>query len=195
MRKNNGRLLIPIWILSLLWACVTVNVYFPAKEVEKKAEDLVDEIRKKKLPLRENPSNPQSYLKQVYAGMLNQGSAFAAAESEVNSPAIQNVKNRLRDRFPKLIPYFQKGAIGEGKAGFLEIRLPNGLSAAEKTELNSLTNAENQDRQILYKEVANSMKIPLDQLEKVQRIFAEKWQGSADRGWWIQKEDGSWIRK
>jgi hypothetical protein len=27
-------------------ACVTVNVYFPAKEVEKKAGDIIDDIRR-----------------------------------------------------------------------------------------------------------------------------------------------------
>ncbi len=39
------------------------------------------------------------------------------------------------------------------------------------------------------------MNISSDQIGKVQRIFAQKWQRSAEHGWWIQKEDLQWVQK
>ena len=195
MKTNKVRLIVPLWILSLVMACVTVNVYFPAKEVEKEAGDIVDEIRKKEPSPPAAPSAPQSSLGCFYAWIIYSGTAYAQKEAEVSSPAIQGLKNQIRDRFPRLIPFFQKGAIGEGVTGFVEIRDTNRLSAAEKNDLKSLVDAENRDRRALYQEVAKSMNIPSDQIGKIQRIFAEKWQKSSDRGWWIQKEGGQWVQK
>lgn len=195
MKKNSLRLIVPLWLLSIVMACVTVNVYFPAKEVEKKAGDIVDEIRKKESSPPSVPTGPQSSLGRLYALIIQDGTAYAQREAEVSSPAIQGLKNQIRDRFPRLIPFFQKGAMGEGKTGLLEILDTNKLSAPEKNDLKTLVDAENRDRRALYQEVAKSMNIPSDQLNKVQRIFAEKWQKSADRGWLIQKEDGQWVKK
>lgn len=195
MKKISLRLIVPLWILSIAMACVTVNVYFPAKEVEKKAGDIVDDIRKKEPASPKAPSGPQSSLELLYAWMTNQGLAYAQKGAEVSSPAIQSLKNQIKERFLRLVPFFQKGAIGEGKTGFVELRDGKGLSPAEKNDLNSLLDAENRDRRALYQEVAKSMNISSDQLSKVQRIFAEKWQHSTERGWWIQKENGQWVQK
>ncbi len=195
MKKIRFRLIIPLWILSIALACVTVNVYFPAKEVEKQAGDIVDDIRKKEPSPQTSPSGPQSSSGLFYAWVIHSGTAYAQREAEVTSPAIQALKNQIRDRFPRLVPFFQKGAIGEGRTGFLEIRDTGRLSAAEKNDLNGLVDAENRDRRALYQEVAKSLNITSDQIGKVQRIFADKWQKSSDRGWWIQKEDGGWVQK
>lgn len=194
MKKNRIRLIVPLWLLSIVMACVTVNVYFPAKEVEKKAGDIVDEIRKKESP-PPAPSGPQSSLDHFLSLIIHSGTAYAQREAEVSNPAIQGLKNQIRDRFPRLLPFFQKGAIGEGKTGLVEILDTNKLSAAEKNDLKALADAENRDRRALYQEVAKSMNITSDQLSKVERIFAEKWQKSADRGWLIQKDDGQWVKK
>jgi uncharacterized protein len=79
--------------------------------------------------------------------------------------------------------------------GFVEPRDGKGISLAEKNDLNSLMDPENRDRRALYLEVAKSMNISPDQLSKVQRIFAEKWQHSTERGWWILKENGQRVQK
>jgi uncharacterized protein len=195
MKLNKARLIFPLWILSLFMACVTVNVYFPAKEVEKKAGDIVDDIRKIEPPPPPSPSPPQSSIKQFYDLLFHGSLAHAQRGGEGSNPVVQNLKHQIRERFPRLVPYFQKGTIGEGRTGFLEMREANGLSPAEKNELKYLMDVENRDRRTLYQEVAKSMNITSDQIGKVQNIFAKKWQNSADRGWWIQKEDGQWIQK
>ncbi len=195
MKLIKARLIFPLWILSIIMACVTVNLYFPAKEVEKKAEDIVDDIRKKEPPPPPSPSAPQSSLNQLFGSLRHSGLAYAQKGGDLSSPAIQNLKQQIRERFPRLVPFFQKGAIGEGRTGFVEIRETNGLALSEKNDLKSLVNAENRDRRALYQEVARSMNITSDQIGKVQRIFAKRWQHSADRGWWIQKDDRTWLQK
>ena len=195
MRITKIKILFPFWTLILMMACVTVNVYFPAREVEKKAGEIVDEIRKKDQTPPTNPPGPQSKWEILSAFVVDQGLAYAQKEAEVSTPAIQNLKSHLRDRFPRLAPFFQKGAIGEGRRGLLEVRETKGLSLTDRTEIKSLVEAENRDRRTLYQEVAKSMNISADQLGKVQRIFADKWQQAAAPGWWIQKEDGAWVQK
>ncbi len=195
MRIAKIKILFPFWTLTLMMACVTVNVYFPAREVEKKAGEIVDEIRKKDQTAPTNPSGPQSKWEVLAALVAHRGLAYAQREAEASTPAIQNLKSQIKDRFPRLAPFFQKGAIGEGRRGLLEVRETKGLSPTERTELKSLVEAENRDRRTLYQEVAKSMNISADQITKVQRIFADKWQQAAAPGWWIQKEDGAWVQK
>jgi uncharacterized protein len=195
MRRNKIRLMFSLGIISLVVACVTVNVYFPAKEVDKRAGEIVDDIRKKDLSPSPAPMGPQSSLESLIAYWRNHGQVYAQKDSGGSSPATQSLKSQIRERFPRLVPFFQKGAIGEGKNGFLEMRETKGLSAAEKNDLKFLVEAENRDRRALYQEVAKSMNISSDHLSKVHRIFAEKWRNSADKGWWIQKEDGLWVQK
>lgn len=195
MRLNKVRFIFPLWILSIIMACVTVNVYFPAKEVEKKAGDIIDDIRQKEPSPPTSSVDPQSPLSQLNDFIFNRGLAHAQKGVNGSNPAIQNLKQQIRERFPRLVPFFQKGAIGEGRTGLVEILDHNKVTPAEKNELKSLVEAENRDRRALYQEVAKSMNITPDQIGKVQRIFARKWQQSAERGWWIQKEDNTWVQK
>jgi uncharacterized protein YdbL (DUF1318 family) len=192
MMRNKIRFGMLFGGLTLLMACVTVNVYFPAKELEKRAGDIIDDIRRDQ-PVPPALSAPQSFLRLFPAGWSFTGTAWA--QKELETPAVTALKNQIRDRFPRLAPLYQKGAIGENNQGWLELRDLNNLSPAEKNEIKPLVDSENRDRRALYQEVAKSMNIPPDQLIKVQRIFAEKWQQSASPGWWIQKGDGSWIQK
>ena len=198
MKLNKARLILPVWVLSIIMACVTVNVYFPAKEVEKKAEDIIDDIRKKTPSPPPPSSQPQRPVSQLNDFLWNIGlTGLAHAQKGANgpNPAIQNLKQQIRERFPRMVPFFQKGAIGEGRTGLVETIDDSHLTPVEKKELKSLLEAENRDRRALYQEVARSMNIAHDQIGRVQRIFARKWQQSADRGWWIQKEDHTWVQK
>lgn len=191
MIANKFRFMLLFGVFTVFLSCVTVNVYFPAREVEKKAGDIVDDIRKN-TDAAPAPAGPQSSWKEgLYGYWLNGNLAWA---QKADSPAVQALKKQLGERFPKLKPFYQKGAAGENNKGFVELR-NGGLAPAEKSELKGLIEAENRDRQALYQEVAKSMNIAPDQIVKVQRIFADKWQQSSASGWWIQKEDGRWVQK
>jgi uncharacterized protein len=195
MKKNKIKVLLPFWALLWMMACVTVNVYFPAKEVEKRAGEIVDEIRQKDQTSPGNPSGPQSKWEVIYALFLNHGLAYAQKDAEVSSPAIQQLKKQMKERFPRLVPFFQKRALGENNKGFLEMRDTKGISLTERNELKQLIDLENRDRRALVQEVSASLKIQPNQIGRCQRIFADKWQQAASSGWWIQKEDGQWVQK
>ena len=187
------RFLVMFGVFCFFLSCVTVNVYFPAKEVEKKAGDIVDDIRKMP-PASDPPGRPQSVLPGIQYG-IGWEADRAYAQTTPDSPAVQALKRQMGERFTRLRPFFQKGALGEGYKGFLELRDGGSLSPGEQQEVRRLVDAENRDRQVLYQEVAKSMNITPDQSIKVQRIFADKWQQSSAPGWWIQKEDGRWMKK
>jgi len=178
-------------------ACVTVNIYFPAAKVEKAAEEIVKEVRqqspKKEQKLKkEEKSPPESELHKwqfVSCAYAQEGVL------EVSTASIRALKTAIKKRFPKLIPYFQKGIIGENNRGLLEIKSWQGVSLAKRAKVKQLVEAENKDRTNLYQEVAKNMGIDPSQLGKVQKIFAKQWQKTAPSGTWIQTEDGKWVRK
>ncbi len=178
-------------------SCVTINIYFPAEEVQRTAEQIVDDIR-------QNP--PQSKIHSHRFALLPRllqrveislGPAVAHAQSEttVSNAAIRSLKDRMRSRNSQLVPYFSAGAIGENNRGFLEIRDTASLDLKSRAELSRLVDAENNDRRQLYNEVARALNIDPGQIGRVQSIFAEEWQRSAGSGWPIQRADGAWVKK
>jgi len=181
--------------LVFVLACITVNIYFPEATVKQAAAEIVDEIRKtdagKKGPeaslerpaLREAPSF--SFVP----------AAYAQEETNVSTPAIRALKDSMKGRYPSLKPYFDAGNIGESNKGMLEVRDEAGLNLQAKAAFRNLVKNENGDRTKLYAEVAQALKIEASQIEKIQKIFAVEWAKSAMAGWWVQQEDGAWVKK
>jgi uncharacterized protein YdbL (DUF1318 family) len=121
--------------------------------------------------------------------------AYAQKEVEVSTPAIRALKQSLKERFPKLRPFFDKGNIGETNDGFIQIRDEAGLNLKEKGMLRNLEKDENGDRRNLYAEVAKALDVDPSQINRVRKIFAERWIMEAKAGWLIQKENGEWVKK
>jgi uncharacterized protein YdbL (DUF1318 family) len=113
----------------------------------------------------------------------------------VTTPKIRALKQSMKERFPKLKPFFDKGNIGEGNDGYVKIRNETGLNLKEKSTLRSLNKDENNDRKNMYAEVAKAMEIKSSQIDKIQAIFAKLWIDKAFPGWWVQKESGEWVKK
>ncbi len=189
MNQNvNGKLWLAA-VIFLVSACVTVNIYFPAAEVRKAAEDIVKDVREQP-PVKVNESNtsPTSWLFSV-------SEAYAAGELTVSNATIRQLKERMKKRFPILAPYMARGLVGEGLNGLLTIKSMAGLGLKEKARLKKLVDAENNDRMALYRAVAQALNIPSSQLSRVQAIFAKQWQGTAPKGTFIEKKPGKWVRK
>ncbi len=186
--KNRG-LLVPM-LLLFLTACVTVNIYFPAAEVRKAAEDIVKDVREQQPKQDGQPATPSPT-----SWFFSVSEAHAASELTVSNATIRQLKERMKKRFPALAPYMAKGLIGEGLNGLLTIRSLSGLGLKEKANLKKLIDAENSDRMALYNAVAQALNIPSSQLARVQAIFAQQWQNTAPKGTFIEKKPGKWIRK
>ncbi len=187
--------------LSFLFlvSCLTINIYFPEAEIRKEAEEIVREIRKSEEEKKEDKKNVSGVgeAQKILSDRENSFSLVPAAyaQEEVTNPKIRALKQSLRKRFPKLRPFFDKGNVGETNDGFIRIRDESGLNLKEKALLRNLVKDENNDRRNFYAEYAKAKEIDSSQIKRVQKIFAEKWINEAKAGWWIQKEDGEWIKK
>jgi uncharacterized protein YdbL (DUF1318 family) len=190
MRKKLwGSMILAPGLLAIL-ACVTINIYFPEATVKKVAEDIVEEVRR---PAEKEKNNKAATVSMESFSFVP--AAYAQQETEVSTPAIRAIKESLKDRFPRLEPYFERGGLGESNAGFVEIRDESGLSLKEKGELRNLVKDENADRGNLYAEVARALNIEASQIPRIQKIFASSWIKNSRPGWWIQQDDGEWIKK
>ncbi len=190
MRKRSwGPMILALWLVTVP-ACVTINIYFPEATVKKVAEDIVEEVRKP--TEKEKDKTPATVSAESFSFVP---AAYAQQETEVSTPAIRAIKESLKSRFPRLEPYFEKGNLGESNAGLVEIRDESGLSLKEKGDLRNLVKDENADRGNLYAEVARALNIEASQIPRIQKIFAESWIRNSRPGWWIQQDDGEWVKK
>ena len=162
-----------------LFACVTINIYFPAEKVESVAGEIVDEIRGKKGSSDEkSPSHDESsyLMKTLFA--LSPSMAWAQEVTTVSNPSIRALKERMKDRFHRMKPFYLSGALREGGDGYVSLGDTKGLGLKEKRDLNNMVAAENQDRRALYQEVARALQIDPGQIDKIAEIFAKEWQKS-----------------
>jgi uncharacterized protein YdbL (DUF1318 family) len=185
--------------LVIMAACVTVNIYFPAAEVQRAADIIVDEVRPENVPPSSKPSSskPQSLHKRImiHIASLVLPSAEAAVDIEISTPAIRNLKASLKNRYGSLKPYYDKGVIGETNRGYIEIRDTGKLDLKQKGQIKRLSDDENADRRALYEEIIRANKLESKVLPEVERVFANSWRDNAKgNGWWIQKDDGAWTK-
>jgi uncharacterized protein YdbL (DUF1318 family) len=181
-----------LFVALFVWtiACVTINIYFPEAAVQKTAEEIVDEVRKSE---EEGKKKQESDI--VQSSFVFIPAAYAQEEQTVSTPKIRAIKQSLKDKEPLLRPFFDQGNIGEANDGFIQIRNEDNLNLKDKADLRRLIKEVNGDRDSLYAEVAKALNIEESQIPRIQKIFAKSWIGNSRPGWWIQKDDGEWIRK
>jgi uncharacterized protein len=181
--------------LTFALACITVNIYFPEATVKKTAEEIVDEIRKQEEQKKDGGSLTRLPAVPGSSSFTLVPAAFAQEATNVSTPAIRALKEVMKKRFAELKPYYEGGNIGETNNGLVDIRDEAGLALQAKAALRKMVKDENGDRIKLYAEVAKALNIEASQVARVQKIFAESWIASAAPGWWVQQDDGKWIKK
>ena len=117
----------------------------------------------------------------------------AAADLEVNTPAIAALKASMQARHGQLSPFYGAGAIGLTKDGMIAVKDATAVPLSQRGSLSGLVSAENADRANLYKEIATANSHPEWQNE-IQSTFAGRWIDKAQSGWYYQKGDG-WTKK
>ncbi len=183
-------------ITAILWvaACVTVNIYFPAAEVKKAAERIVDDVYGQDNEAAPKESSDQSALKHFWAWMGPQ-KAWAQDATSVSNAAIRGLKQTIAGNHQKLKSFYAQGAAGITKDGYLEVRDTSGLNLGQVAALRKLVQNDNEARRQLYREVAVALQLDSSQVGKVEDIFARQWRDKASSGWWIQKDNGQWVKK
>jgi len=129
----------------------------------------------------------------VISLLVNSGLVNAAADLDVNTPAISALKSSMQSRHAQLAAHYASGAIGLTADGLIAVRDATALPLKDRQGINALVAAENSDRNSLYKEVAAGNGHPEWQGE-VRNIFAGRWIDKAQSGWYFQR-DGGWVKK
>jgi uncharacterized protein YdbL (DUF1318 family) len=175
----------------LIVACVTVNIYFPAAEVQKAADKIVDDIRTKTQEAPAEKVGPTSFLDLSFGVR----SAYAEVNIDVSTPAIRGIKESIKNRYAQLKTFYDKGAIGENNKGLIEAKDMAGLNLQERGLVNKLIDQENKDRAELYSEIASANKLGSESISQIKKIFSNSWREKSQSGWWIQNDGGNWEKK
>lgn len=123
------------------------------------------------------------------------GPAYAAAaDLEINTPAIASLKASMQQRHAQLLEYYNNGAIGLTRDGMITARDVNAVPLAQRQSLSSKIAAENDDRRALYKEIAKANQHP-EWEDEIRSTFAQRWIDKAASGWWYQNSGGAWVKK
>ena len=99
------------------------------------------------------------------------------------------LKERFKQRYPKLLKAKNAGKIGETFQGYVEAVKPEYLQDAD---LKKLLDDENADRKTLYKAIADKEGVPP---EKVAERNAVRNFKRAKPGHYLKNKDGEWVKK
>jgi len=177
-----------------LAACVTVNIYFPAAEVEKAAEKIVDDVYGQGNGEQHNENSDLGVFKRL-AVWLGPDQAWAQGATSVSNAAIRGLKQTIAKHHQQLKKFYAQGAVGITKDGYLDIKDTSGLNLGQVASLRKLVQKDNEARRQLYREVAAALDLEASQVSRIEEIFARQWRDKASSGWWVQQDNGSWVQK
>jgi len=138
-------------------------------------------------------------MKKIIFGLLMLTGIFlnqlaqAAADLEINTPAIATIQSSMQARHGKLAGFYSSGAVGLTKDGLIAVKDASAVALKDRQSLNSLVSAENNDRNALYKEIAAANGHPEWEAE-IRNTFAQRWVQKAQSGWWYQDANG-WAKR
>lgn len=180
-------------------ACVTINVYFPEAAAEQAADRIIDKVRGEAddtALLRLEPAREPMLVaasRRFVNLLVADANAQGAPDFDKPSAKKTALENSLANRFAQLKPFFDSGAIGVLENGTIEIRDRNLVPLKDRNNLLQLVNAQNNDWNALYAEIASLNGHP-EWEDEIRRTFASRWIAKADQGWWY-REGGSWKQK
>lgn len=112
---------------------------------------------------------------------------LAWAESAL-SPEVEQAINSRRARFGQLKEYKTQGWVGEDREGHVAV-----LSGGP--EVQSLVEAENGDREVIYQATLKQKGLSADAIGTVRETFAQEQRERAASGEKIQLPSGEWVAK
>lgn len=187
-------------MLLFLAACVTINVYFPTAEAVEAADQIIRGVYGEDEKPADTPTDtpqPDSRLQRpLWIGVLEHlvPTAQAAADINIQSPAVRTLRSAMEARFPHLKPFYQNGSVGMTGDGLIKVRDLNATALRDRKTVKTLVGEENRDRNALYSEIARANGQPTWEAE-IRKTFARRWIDNAPGGWWYQDSGGSWKRK
>lgn len=186
-------------------AVITVNIYFPEKDVKEAYKALEKELMgtgaqpgEKKPEGKPESSIQFDFLGAAYA--QESGLSEKLSDTMKKMPDVVNAYKEMGARIADIDRLRNSGVLGEGNNGLLIVR-EGTLSPADKT----LLDMDNNNRNTVMNGMAKAMlrinrdKENEENLKKVRaqavEYFASLRRDDAKKGWWIQDANGNWARK
>lgn len=194
----------PILLGSFVFiaACVTINVYFPAAEVESAAKEFVEDVLREEPQANQDDQTSVINVSNVYrlaaiANPLNWfiSSAHAQADINLSSPAIASLKAKMIDRMnASLRSHLENNVVGFTNNGLVEIIDASQLSLKDRQTVKKVVADENRDRNALYREVAIANNQP-EWEDQIRGAWVKQWIAQAKSGWLYQNAANEWVTK
>ncbi len=185
-------------------AVITVNIYFPEKDVKEAYKSLEKELMNvDKKPETKPEEKPQSSLGfELVPAAFAQEAGLSEKISEIvkKMPDVVNAYKEMGARIADTDRLRDSGAVGEGNKGML-VEREKALSPADK----NIVERENANRRTVIggmtKAIIRINRVPEND-ENLKQVtpqateqFAAIRRDSAKKGWWIQDPSGNWLRK
>ncbi len=190
-------------------AIITVNIYFPEKDVKEAYKELEKELmtpgkEKEEQPKSEPSAKPESIMPfDLVASAYAQepGMADNIAQIVKKMPDVVNAYRDMGARLPQVDRLRDSGAVGEGNNGLLVVRDEKLLAPADRQTVSM----ENQNRSTVINGMTRAIirinRVPENEqnlrqvMPQAAQQFAALRRDSAKKGWWIQDPAGNWARK
>ncbi|OGW28364.1 MAG: hypothetical protein A2X59_10360 [Nitrospirae bacterium GWC2_42_7] len=206
MKKRMKLIVLGLSIIIASCAVITVNIYFPEKDVKEAYKSLEKELMTPggKNGEQTSPVNkPESFMRFEFVSSAyaqEAGQADKIAEMVKKMPDVVNAYRDMGARIGDTDRLRDSGAVGESKDGMLVLR-EGTLSPQDK----KIVEMENENRRTVIKGMTKAIirinRQP-DNEENMNQLmpqateqFAAIRRDSAKKGWWIQAESGNWAKK
>lgn len=205
MKKHARAVLVGLTFFIAACAVITVNIYFPEKDVKEAYKALekelmgTDPVKGGQKPAGKPESSIQfEFVRSAHA--QEPGMADKIAEAVKKMPDVVSAYRDMGGRIAETDRLRDSGSVGESNSGLL-VERDKGLTPSDR----KIVDAENENR----KTVINGMTRAIirinrqpetpDNLRQVTpqatKQFASIRRDSAKKGWWIQDESGNWGKK
>ena len=205
MKKKVELIAVALFFIIVSCAVITVNIYFPEKDVKEAYKNLEKELMgtDKKSDEKMPHGKPESsirfeFITSAYA--QEAGLADKISENVKKMPDVVNAYKEMGTRIADIDRLRDSRVVGEGKEGLLIVR-EGTLSDNDK----KLVEQENENRRTVMKGMAKAIirinRVPENETNLSQVMpqaveqFASIRRDSAKKGWWVQDSLGNWTRK
>ena len=205
MNKRSACVVCAFFFIVASCAVITVNIYFPEKDVKEAYKTLEKELMAPEEKNREPKpeGKPQSsILFELVPSAYAQEAGLSEKISEIvkKMPDVVNAYKEMGARIADTDRLRDSGAVGEGNKGMLAEREKT-LSPADR----NIVERENANRKTAINGMARAIirinRVPENE-ENLKQVmpqatdqFAAIRRDSAKKGWWVQDPSGNWARK
>jgi hypothetical protein len=194
-----------LFLVLISCAVITVNIYFPEKDVKEAYQLLEKELMAPEGKSQEKApqGKPESFLHfelvtSAYA--QEAGLPDKIAEIVKKMPDVVNAYKEMGVRIADIDRLRGNGSVGEGKNGLLVMREGNISPQDQK-----LIDMDNQNRKTVIKGMTKAIirinRLPENEaninqvMPQATEQFASIRRDAAKKGWWIQDPSGNWSKK